>query len=78
MKKSKRKSSRASSKKALPQALDKKGNPINQNLNTNNKQSKSKTGAGTKILNGAIDVLTSVKRIQINYNETNGTFLPGY
>nr|WP_245977171.1 cell surface protein SprA [Ichthyenterobacterium magnum] len=78
VKKSKRKSSRVSNKKAVPQALDKKGNPINQSLNANKTQSKSKAGVGTKILNGAIDVLTSVKRIQINYNETNGTFLPGY
>lgn len=38
----------------------------------------SKEGAGTKILNSAIDLLTSVKRIQINYSENNGSYLPGY
>ncbi|WCO03708.1 T9SS outer membrane translocon Sov/SprA [Psychroserpens ponticola] len=48
------------------------------NLDANGNPIKSKVGAGTKILNGAIDLLTSVKRIQINYSENNGTFLPGY
>ena len=28
--------------------------------------------------NSVVDILTSVKRIQINYTENNGTFLPGY
>ncbi|HKK12513.1 MAG TPA: cell surface protein SprA, partial [Flavobacteriaceae bacterium] len=55
-------------------ALDKNGNPTNNNQT----QSKAKSGAGTKILNSAIDLLTSVKRIQVNYTENNGTFLPGY
>lgn len=39
---------------------------------------KSKNGVGSKILNGAIDLVTSVKRIQVNYSENNGTYLPGY
>ncbi|WP_194766944.1 cell surface protein SprA [Tamlana sp. I1] len=39
---------------------------------------KAKSQAGTKLLNAGIDILTSVKRIQINYSENNGTFLPGY
>ena len=30
------------------------------------------------LLNAAIDIVTSVKRIQVNYTENNGTFLPGY
>lgn len=30
------------------------------------------------LYNAAIDVLTSVKRIQVNYTQRNGTFLPGY
>jgi cell surface protein SprA len=38
----------------------------------------SKPSAGVKALNTAIDVLTMIKRIQINYSENNGTFLPGY
>ena len=39
---------------------------------------KSKSGAGKKIGNAAIELLTMVKRIQFNYNETNGSYLPGY
>tara|TARA_R110002049_G_scaffold293731_2_gene478996 strand:- start:40990 stop:48213 length:7224 start_codon:yes stop_codon:yes gene_type:complete len=39
---------------------------------------KSNKKAGTGILNAGIDVLTSIKRIQVNYSENNGTFLPGY
>ena len=41
-------------------------------------KSKSSTKSGTKLLNAGIDVLTSIKRIQVNYSENNGTFLPGY
>ncbi|HLT33258.1 MAG TPA: cell surface protein SprA [Aquaticitalea sp.] len=39
---------------------------------------RSKASVGTKAFNTAIDILTMVKRIQINYTENNGTFLPGY
>lgn len=42
------------------------------------KPPKSKSQSGTKILNAGIDILTMVKRIQVNYSENNGTFLPGY
>ncbi|WP_083478270.1 cell surface protein SprA [Lacinutrix himadriensis] len=38
------------------------------------KQAK-KTG---KLANFGIGLITSVKRIQLNYNEANGTYLPGY
>ena len=39
---------------------------------------KAGNGVGTKAFNTAIDIITMVKRIQINYTENNGTFLPGY
>jgi cell surface protein SprA len=65
------------SKRAVPAGLDKEGNP-SENKTANTTNTSSKPSAGTKILNGAIDLLTSVKRIQINYSENNGTFLPGY
>ncbi|GAA4279886.1 T9SS outer membrane translocon Sov/SprA [Gaetbulibacter aestuarii] len=39
---------------------------------------KTSNGTGTKILNAGIDVLTSIKRIQLNYSENSGTYLPGY
>ncbi len=37
-----------------------------------------KKGKGSKLGNTAIGLLTMVKRIQVNYAENNGTFLPGY
>jgi len=43
-----------------------------------NKKPTSKNKAGTKWLNAGIDIITSLKRVQINYSENNGTFLPGY
>ncbi|GGZ74153.1 T9SS outer membrane translocon Sov/SprA [Algibacter mikhailovii] len=39
---------------------------------------KPKSQAGSKILNVGIDILTSIKRVQVNYSENSGTFLPGY
>ncbi len=42
------------------------------------KKTKTKSKAGTKWLNAGIGLLTSIKRIQVNYSENNGTFLPGY
>ncbi len=33
---------------------------------------------GNPFVNGLLGVLTSVKNIQVNYSETNGTVLPGY
>lgn len=57
-----------------PTSLDDNGNPIANSQ----PQEKNSNGAGTKALNSVIDLLTMVKRIQINYTENNGTFLPGY
>ncbi|OEK09200.1 cell surface protein SprA [Flavivirga aquatica] len=42
------------------------------------KQPKSRSKSVTKLLNAGIDILTSIKRIQFNYSENNGTFLPGF
>jgi cell surface protein SprA len=39
---------------------------------------KVKVSKPNALMDGLIGVLTSVKNIQINYNETNGTVLPGY
>ncbi len=38
----------------------------------------NKTSVGKKTVNTLIDLATMVKRVQINYQENNGTFLPGY
>jgi cell surface protein SprA len=45
-----------------------------QRANTNSKNK----SAGAKIGQGLYDVLTSIKKVRINYSENNGTFLPGY
>jgi len=42
------------------------------------KKPKTKNQSTVKLLNAGIDILTTIKRIQLNYSETNGTFLPGY
>ena len=34
--------------------------------------------AGKKATNTLIDIATGIKQIQVNYEQTNGTFLPGY
>ncbi|MGJ8591110.1 MAG: cell surface protein SprA [Aquaticitalea sp.] len=39
---------------------------------------KAPKNTGAKMFNTAVDILTMVKRIQINYTENNGTYLPGY
>ncbi len=39
--------------------------------------SKKKTG-GQKVVQGLVDVITSVKKIRIGYSENSGTVLPGY
>ncbi len=38
----------------------------------------SSLSASEKAYNGGIALLTAIKRVQLNYQETNGIFLPGY
>lgn len=45
---------------------------------TTTKSRKTKNQSVTKLLNTGVDILTSIKQIQANYSENNGTFLPGY
>ncbi|SFC87856.1 cell surface protein SprA [Algibacter pectinivorans] len=45
---------------------------------TKKKTSRVKNQSMTKLLNAGVDILTSVKRIQVNYSENNGMYLPGY
>jgi len=42
------------------------------------KPPKNSNSFGRKLYNGLIGAVTTVKRIQVNYTENNGTFLPGY
>ncbi|MFG6684961.1 cell surface protein SprA [Mariniflexile sp. HNIBRBA6329] len=53
------------------------GGPPGPNQNQTN-QPKVKNQSVTKLLNAGVDILTSIKRIQVNYSENSGTFLPGY
>ena len=46
--------------------------------NKNNAASSSSLSGGDKAKNALIGLVTAVKKIQLNYNETNGIFLPGY
>ncbi|WP_298899454.1 cell surface protein SprA [uncultured Psychroserpens sp.] len=64
------------SRGATPAALSKDGKSTAAARGNANQPAKK--SAGSKILNGALDILTSVKRVQINYTENNGSYLPGY
>ena len=57
-----------SRRSATPDASDKKDGKADPN----------KLSTGKKAYNTLIDVATMVKRIQFNYSENNGTYLPGY
>ncbi len=52
--------------------------PDNKADDKNKKPDTNKNSVGRKIYNTTVGLLTSVKRIQVNYSENNGSFLPGY
>ena len=59
------------------------GRELGNNAQTANAQNQqppasNKDSAGRQALNSLIGLATAVKRVQINYTENNGTFLPGY
>ncbi|MGB5553404.1 MAG: cell surface protein SprA, partial [Flavobacteriaceae bacterium] len=56
--------------KTAPVRKDKAGNPVKGQENSNNKTS--------GLFNTTVDVLTMIKRLNLNYSESNGTVLPGY
>ena len=58
---------------ARPTTPNRTGTPGTPQNNT-----ATSNGSSTNLLNASIDILTSIKRIQFNYTENNGTFLPGY
>ncbi len=45
---------------------------------TNNARPQQSLNAGDKALNSVIGLFTSLKKIQFNYQENNGIFVPGY
>ena len=55
--------------KPAPVRKDKAGNPVKED------KGPRKT---SKLFNTAVDIVTMVKRLNVNYNENNGTVLPGY
>ena len=69
-----RKNSRTTRQTARRPGLNSRPNTNNNSNNTNNTTSSKKY----KAYNTLVDVLTSVKRVQFNYSENNGSFLPGY
>lgn len=71
----KRNNARSSAPKGLPSNNEKQVEPKQKGNVAANSSSNS---AGTKVFNTAIDILTMVKRVQINYRENNGNYLPGY
>ena len=51
--------------------------PTTANADQNENES-GKLSSGDKAKNTAIGLLTGIKRIQVNYQQNNGTYLPGY
>jgi len=56
----------------------KAGAPPGAKPEATKKIKKQKNQGVTKLLNAGVDILTSIKRVQVNYSENNGIFLPGY
>ncbi|MGB6154263.1 MAG: cell surface protein SprA [Pricia sp.] len=60
-------------RKKAPVRKDKAGNPADSTKTAGRLEKKS-----SGLFNTAVDILTMVKRLNVNYNETNGKVLPGY
>ncbi|TXE06741.1 cell surface protein SprA [Gelidibacter salicanalis] len=65
----------AQNRRPTPDGLERRTNPNNPNAE---QQKNPDSNAGTKAFNTFVDVVTMVKRVQVNYSENNGSFLPGY
>ena len=55
-----------------------KSTPDNKVAANNKAKDPNKLSAGKKAYNTVVDIVTMIKRVQFNYSENNGTFLPGY
>ena len=71
----KKKKRRSPRKRSTAVVLDENGKKVKSQPAKNEAGKKS---AGDKLLDGTIGILTAVKRIQLNYTENNGSYLPGY
>lgn len=67
---------RANSRDVIPAGLQRKEGAT-QEAPKRGAAANSKS-EGSKAFNTMVDVLTMVKRVQVNYSENNGTYLPGY
>ncbi|MCK0122947.1 cell surface protein SprA [Gelidibacter sp. F2691] len=65
----------AQNRRPTPDGLERRTNPNNPNAE---QQENPDSNAGTKAFNTIVDLVTMVKRVQVNYSENNGSFLPGY
>ncbi|WP_410485862.1 cell surface protein SprA [Spongiivirga sp. MCCC 1A20706] len=55
-----------------------KNNPLASNPTVNNQKKKTGLSAGNKFTNTIVGLLTAVKRLGVDYSETNSKTLPGY
>jgi len=65
----KKKGGKGNSRSRTPVKKDKAGKPVEE------KKKSKKTG---KLFNTVVDIVTAIKRINVNYSKNSGTVLPGY
>ena len=64
-------------KEKLPNPADEKTDKKNQKTKKQ-KKTKTKLSAGDKVFNTFVGLVTAVGKVNINYQQDNGIFLPGY
>lgn len=64
---------KAQNRGGTPTGIERRGESANRDV-----KPVDETSSGTKVFNTFVDIATMVKRLQINYSENNGTYLPGY
>jgi cell surface protein SprA len=58
--------------------LSQPGMPQTSRAGQTNEDQEKKPKKPNAVFNTVVDIVTMVKRVQVNYSENNGTFLPGY
>lgn len=77
--KKKKAPTRAASRRATPgRDLKQTSQKLDSQRQDQQDPAENKDSAGRQALNSLVGLATAVKRVQINYTENNGTFLPGY
>ncbi len=72
------KKKRSKKKKTKGKKVQDKNAPKAKVATRSQKINRKKMTSGQKVIQGLVDVITSVKKIRIAYAENNGTVLPGY